>query len=236
MPGKDVDTSVYCAAQTTNHVLLSTMAYGRKRGGNSKRPQYGAARRGKREEGRPRAAMSQLLTGERKAQRDWETKHDDSYGYETFSEGAARVGYLTNMLPTSIANEDRVERSALDLYFLQQDGGTFKAQLVYEPYFYVVCGAKWVKEVSALLEKKFEGLVAGLSTAEMEDLDLPNHLSGIQRTLLKLQFRSVQELMEVRNQLQPIVAANKRRVQADRASAAAGVSAPAAFEAPPTLI
>lgn len=201
------------------------MAYGNKRRGGSKRPQYGAAKRGKREEGRPRAAMSQLLTGERKAQRDWETKHDDGYGYENFTEGAPRVGYLTNMLPTSIANEDRIERSALELYFLQQDGGTFKAQLVHQPYFYVVCDARWVKEVSALLEKKFEGVLARLSVAEMEDLDLPNHLSGIQRTLLKLQFRSVQELMEVRMELQPIVAANKRRAQADRGSAAAGVSA-----------
>ena len=189
------------------------MAYGRRKGAAAKRPRYGAARRGRgREEGRPRKAISQLLTGERKAQRDWETGHDDKYGYETFTEGPPRVGYLTNMLPTSVANEDRIERSALDLYFLQQDGATFKAQLVYQPYFYVVCAARWCKEVTALLERKFESLIAGVSTAEMEDLDLPNHLSGIKRTLLKLEFRSVQELMEVRNELQPIVQANKRRL------------------------
>jgi len=183
------------------------MAYGR--------PKHGTRWKGKRDQSaaeRSRAS-SQLLTGEKKVQRDWETEHDNTYGYEILDDGPPRVGYLTNMLPTSIANEDRIEKSAIDLYFLQQDGKTFKAQLQYEPYFYVVCPAKWNKEVSALLERKYEALISGLSSAEMEDLDMPNHLSGIRRSLLKLRFRSVQELMEVRSELMPKVQANKARAK-----------------------
>ena len=165
-----------------------------------------------------------MLTGERKVQRDWETEHDNNYGYEILADGPSRIGYLTNMLPTSVANEDRIEKSALDLYFLQQDGQTFKAQMAYEPYFYVVCPPKWKKEVVALLERKFEALLAGLDAAEMEDLDMPNHLSGLRRSLLKLRFRSVQELMEVRHELMPKVHANKSRAKQANRDATAQVS------------
>ena len=49
----------------------------------------------------------------------------------------ARVGYLVNMLPTVMVGDDGVERSALDMYFLQQDGNTFKATVQHEPYFYL---------------------------------------------------------------------------------------------------
>ena len=49
-----------------------------------------------------------------------------------------RIGYLVNMLPTvMVGPDDTVERSALDMYFLQQDGNTFKATVKHEPYFYV---------------------------------------------------------------------------------------------------
>lgn len=30
-------------------------------------------------------------------------------------------------------------RSAVDLYFLEEDGSTFKATILFEPYFYVLC-------------------------------------------------------------------------------------------------
>lgn len=34
---------------------------------------------------------------------------------------------MFNMLPTSLPDQSGNERSGLDMYFLEQDGGTFKA-------------------------------------------------------------------------------------------------------------
>ena len=56
-----------------------------------------------------------------------------------------RTWYLINMLPTTHTGDDKVDRSALDMYFLQQDGNTFKATLIHEPYFYISARAGHVK-------------------------------------------------------------------------------------------
>jgi DNA polymerase epsilon subunit 1 len=66
------------------------------------------------------------------------------------------------MLPCSLVGEDQLERSALDLYLLQQDGSTFKATIAFEPYFYIVMASHTTereREVVSVLEQKFEGLV-----------------------------------------------------------------------------
>lgn len=47
--------------------------------------------------------------------------------YERYSEGPPRLGWIFNMLPTSIPDDSGNEKSGLDIYFLEQDGGTFKA-------------------------------------------------------------------------------------------------------------
>lgn len=47
--------------------------------------------------------------------------------YDRYSEGPPRLGWIFNMLPTSIPDASGNEKSGLDMYFLEQDGGTFKA-------------------------------------------------------------------------------------------------------------
>ena len=50
-----------------------------------------------------------------------------------------------------------------------------------------------------------------------------NHLSGLKRKLLKVSFYNVQQLMEVRREVSPIIAANnKRSSMADAVAALAG--------------
>ena len=71
--------------------------------------------------------------------------------------GAARIGYIMNMLPTTITTDDGVELAALDLYMLQQDGGTFKATITHSPYFYIVTKPRFIKDVAHFLERRFEG-------------------------------------------------------------------------------
>ena len=151
---------------------------------------------------------------------------DESMGFARLKEGGERIGYLFHMLPTVVAGDDRVDRAALDMYFIQQDGESFKGTILHEPYFYVACagsvsgqdeevdvapddsttsgggggggahkhglGGKSsssrvgggvaisarMKEVLAVLEKRYEGLLSGLAVVEKEDLEMLNHLSG----------------------------------------------------------
>ena len=116
------------------------------------------------------------------------------------------------MLPCSLLGEDQLERSALDLFLLQQDGSTFKATIAFEPYFYVVMASyASEREVVAVLERKFEGLLSsatslnggerGVSIVEREDLEMPNHLAGHKRRLVKMRFRAQTDLMKVRREL-----------------------------------
>ncbi len=54
-------------------------------------------------------------------------------------------------------------------------------------------------EISQQLQKRFETCVA--ETVEMEDLDMPNHLSGKKHRLLKVSFDTVSDLVETKNKL-----------------------------------
>ncbi|CAN0281855.1 unnamed protein product [Discosporangium mesarthrocarpum] len=49
--------------------------------------------------------------------------------YEKYIEGPPRLGWIFNMLPTTAPDASGIERSGLDMYFLEQDGGTFKAMV-----------------------------------------------------------------------------------------------------------
>lgn len=68
-----------------------------------------------------------------------------------------------------------------------------------------------MKEVVAHLERKFEGLLAAVSVVGKEDLEMPNHLSGRLRPYVRLEFRSVSDLIAVRTVLKPLVERNARR-------------------------
>jgi DNA polymerase epsilon subunit 1 len=55
-------------------------------------------------------------------------------------------------------DETGTEKSALDLYFLDRDGGNFKATIFYDPYLYVdVSDSRRMNEVTNQLQKRFEG-------------------------------------------------------------------------------
>ncbi len=107
-----------------------------------------------------------------------------------------REGWLVNVQSTSI-EDDRVEggggRAAVDCYFLETDGATFKATIEYEPYFLVAARRgheveveEWCKRVPA-----GGGLVKRITRVEKEDLQMPNHLLGYRRTFLELRFANV---------------------------------------------
>jgi DNA polymerase epsilon subunit 1 len=143
-------------------------------------------------------------------------KIDKTMGFELFEDGPERTGWIENMCATSIEKDGR-ELSGLELYFLQLDGSTFKSIVLYEPYFYVAVMEGFEKDATLLLQRKFETEISSVSVVNLEDLDLANHLSGKLGRYLKLSFRNVGELQEVKRTIMPSVVKNQTNAQAKAA-------------------
>ena len=140
---------------------------------------------------------------------------DLKFGFERMKNGVPdRMGWLLNYLVTSMNDESGNEKSALDLYFVDREGGNFKATVFYDPYFYVdLSDPRRFLELHAHLPKRLEGCKVDI--IDLEDLDLPNHLSGKRHKFLKLSFGTVAEMMDAKNILRPIIQSNQKRDQND---------------------
>lgn len=103
------------------------------------------------------------------------------------------------------------------LYFIDSTGRNFKTSIVYQPYFLLEFNEKMCHafELTHMLEKLYEDKGLKVSSIQKDDLSLPNHLSGIKRELLQLNFRTVSDLVEVRNSLRVRIAANKKIIMED---------------------
>jgi len=65
---------------------------------------------------------------------------DVKMGFERYEGKRERIGWLINMHSTMLIDEDKGGRkSAVDFYFLDEEGGGFKATLQYNPYFLIAC-------------------------------------------------------------------------------------------------
>jgi DNA polymerase epsilon subunit 1 len=101
-------------------------------------------------------------------------------------------------------DENGVEKSGLDLYFLDKDNNNFKGTVFYDPYFYVdVIDERFLSETAQHIQKRFEG--CRVEQLEKEDLDMPGHLSGKKHRFLKLSFNTVQELIDAKSELRFII-------------------------------
>lgn len=139
-------------------------------------------------------------------------------------EEQVKVGWLLNLRACTILDptEGKTEVSAVELYFLQQDGKAFKTRVIYQPYFYVRAEENRSQEVIAYCQRKFDGLVAKAERVFREDLDLPNHLSGKKGVYVKLSFFTVSDLIAVKQALVPIVQHNLTQQQVRQAYALQG--------------
>ena len=70
-------------------------------------------------------------------------------------------------------------KAAVDFYFIQDDGGSFKATVPFEPYFFVGCRAGSETQVEEWLVKKYEGLVVRTERRKKWDLSLVSRMSEI---------------------------------------------------------
>ncbi|XP_039270554.2 DNA polymerase epsilon catalytic subunit A-like [Styela clava] len=135
---------------------------------------------------------------------------DERYGYKKLSLPCEKLGWLINMCEADILDEDKKMISAVDFYFLQDDGERFKVSVPFKPYFYVLTKRGTEKEVISFLQRKFPKIFS-IEIKKKEDLDLQNHLVGLKQTYLKLSFMHVDDLSSVRQIIQRAVNRNKQR-------------------------
>ncbi|CAB1321597.1 unnamed protein product [Coregonus sp. 'balchen'] len=180
-----------------------------------------------------RSSMSAAIRLERSQFTD---EMDTRFGFERMKDPGEKTGWLINMHPTEILDDDKRMVSAVDYYFIQEDGSRFKVALPFKPYFYIATKKNCEREVISFLSKKFQGKVAKLEMLPKEDLDLPNHLVGLKRNYIKLSFNTVDDLMKVKREISPAVRKNREREKSNDtytsmlSSALAGGSVSAADE------
>tara|TARA_R110002050_G_scaffold211502_2_gene347603 strand:- start:256 stop:1008 length:753 start_codon:yes stop_codon:yes gene_type:complete len=138
---------------------------------------------------------------------------DAKFGFARFGgeDSGTRLGWMLNMQPSMVPDtETGKSRSCVDYYFLQEDGGTFKATLPMEPYFYIATKPGRDREVEDHLRRKFPA-ISSYSSYEKEDLDLRNHLSGLRKVYKRISFRTVQDLISVKSKIRGIVTRNQKK-------------------------
>jgi DNA polymerase epsilon subunit 1 len=194
----------------------------------NKRPQKGFRRGGKSAyhgaaKSRTFAASSSARGEATSIDEKWERtalahRIDESMGFARFESGRRKEGWLVNVQPTSI-DDPRVPggggRSALDCYFIEEDGATFKATVEYEPYLLIACRKGHEMEVEEWCKRiPGGGVVKSVKKVEKEDLQMPNHLLGYRRTFMELRFYNVQDLLAARREIMPIAEKNKKGMDA----------------------
>ncbi|XP_074301915.1 DNA polymerase epsilon catalytic subunit A-like [Silene latifolia] len=139
-------------------------------------------------------------------------------GVDIFTEGDKRLGWLLTLSTSSVQDQEtRNVYSCVDLYFVTQEGGYFKVKYKFRPYFYAATKDKMKTDVEMYLKRRYENDIAGIDILEKEDLDLKNHLSGLRKSYLKISFDTVQQLMNVRNDLVRVVERNRTKFEAAQA-------------------
>ncbi|KAJ8673754.1 hypothetical protein QAD02_005016 [Eretmocerus hayati] len=138
-------------------------------------------------------------------------KIDALYGFYRCTDFKERTGFLLNMHTTEIVEDDKQLVTGVDFYFLEEDCTRFKVSLPYAPYFYILCREGSNQEVITFLQKKFSGFLLGIDITTKEDLDLPNHLTGLKRDYIKLSFTNTTNMTKVKRDIMTAVRANKER-------------------------
>jgi DNA polymerase epsilon subunit 1 len=140
---------------------------------------------------------------------------DERMGFPRYESGRAKTGWLCNMQSTAVEDPRTPGgRAAVDFYFLEDGGGSFKATLEYDPYFLVAVKRGKEAEVEEWIKRKFEGQVKAVKRVEKEDLRMPNHLLGYRRTFLELRHANVNNLLAVRKEILPIAEKNGAKMSA----------------------
>jgi len=145
-------------------------------------------------------------------------EQDAKFGYERYTGAEKRIGWLLTMTPTTLTDKKGVTLAAVDYFFYEQDGSTFKATQTYLPYFLVGVKAGSHANAEAYLRRRFEGKFAEIEPVEKEDLELANHLSGLKKIYITMRFNSMTEMFETRREVMAICRRNKLNAESNKMS------------------
>eukprot|EP00835_Amoeboradix_gromovi_P002472 NODE_141_length_17903_cov_0.288643.p1 type:complete len:1889 gc:universal NODE_141_length_17903_cov_0.288643:9604-3938(-) len=123
---------------------------------------------------------------------------EQRFGYSEIEEPVE--GWLINMR-TVVKNDF----SALRLYFLTDKGQNMYCTYVFNPYFLVLFQDDKSLEVEEYLLRTFKKELLSISKIFLNDLNMPNHLQGRKRQCIKLVFKNVNLMQQVRKQLLSLV-------------------------------
>ncbi|CAD8196110.1 unnamed protein product [Paramecium pentaurelia] len=118
--------------------------------------------------------------------------------------------WVANMKVISTYDESEKEFTALLVYVITQNGEFLKLMYDIPPYFYVECNQEHINELAMHLENKYEKQILKVDIIERVDLDKVQHITGGKEKFIKLQFRLIQDLVQVRNQLKARSDKNRR--------------------------
>lgn len=127
-----------------------------------------------------------------------------------------RKGWLVNMHATTVPSDDYLAGYlGVDYYFLDEEGGSFKATVQLDPYFFVVTAPGREPEVEECLRRVLEPQnVKHVARLHKKDLRLANHLLGLERAVVKVAFHNVADMLAARRVLMPVVKENAERQEA----------------------
>ncbi|KAJ8768060.1 hypothetical protein K2173_021000 [Erythroxylum novogranatense] len=170
-------------------------------------------------DGRRRDRMdSRRGSKKQKLMRNAEEDLDSKFGFDLFSEGDKRLAWLLTFAPSSWEDRETGKVfSCVDLFFVSQDGSTFKSKYKFRPYFYAAVKEKMEMDVDAFLRRRYENQIVDIEIVGKEDLDLKNHLSGLHKLYMKISFDTVQQLMDVKRDLSHVVERNQATFNATEA-------------------
>ncbi|KHJ41058.1 b, exonuclease domain protein, DNA polymerase family [Trichuris suis] len=123
------------------------------------------------------------------------------FGYDLLKGSVQKTAWLINCHATELTNSDGRSVSAVEYYFIEGSGGKFKLLRIFKPYFYIAVQSEYIDEFASSVSKIFSGLVESSEVVWKNDLELANHLSGVKRCYVKLNFLSVSDLVSVRNEI-----------------------------------
>lgn len=167
---------------------------------------------------RDRSGIWRKNVSKHKFIRTAEEELESKFGFDLFTEGEKRLGWLLTFTSSSWEDQENNRLySCVDLYFVSQDGSTFKSKYKFSPYFYAATKEKMEMDVEAYLRRRYEGQISEIEIVEKEDLDLKNHLSGLRKSYLKILFETVQQLMRVKNDLLRVVERNQKKIDGSEA-------------------
>ena len=139
---------------------------------------------------------------------------DYLFGFDRITEGDDRVGWLINMHPTETLDETiGVNVSAVDYYFIEQDGSTFKVTIHKFPYIYIDVPSIKINEVESYLKTKYSKYIYQTVVGKKENLEVKNHLFGVQKQYIKIEFRTISDLLHVRGLILPFVTKNWEKIK-----------------------